>query len=166
MVPTMVDAPHVAARRPLQVPRINWMEIAAGWALAVALQLVLLFLGFGLGVGAIDFRAAGEELRQQVLSVLVADHAASLVPMRVLDGRRASEPPAAIGAAGNRSIGPSRVASVLPDQAGMAHRTEAGQDGSMMSHILDHAGPVVFWLAVWGVITWIASMFQPAPQSS
>jgi len=144
MVPTMVDAPHVAARRPLQVPRINWMEIAAGWALAVALQLVLLFLGFGLGVGAIDFRAAGEELRQQVLSVLVADHAASL----------------------NRSIGSSRVASVLPDQAGMAHRTEAGQGGSMMSHILDHAGPVVFWLAVWGVITWIASMFQPAPQSS
>lgn len=144
MVPTMVDAPQVAVRRRLQVPRLNWMEIAAGWAVAVTLQLALLFLGFGLGVGAIDFRAAGEELRQQVLAVLVADHAASL----------------------NRSIGSSRVASVLPDQAGMAHRTEAGQDGSMMSHILDHAGPVVFWLAVWGVITWIASMFHPAPQSS
>jgi hypothetical protein len=163
MVPTMVDLPRVAARKPRPIPRINWMEIAAGWALAFTLQLALLFLGFGLGVGAIDFKAAGEELRQQVLSVLAADRASSLAPMRVLDGRRASEPPAAIGAAGNRSIGSSRVASVLPDEAGMARRAEAG---SMASDILHHAGPVVFWLAVWGMITWIASMFHPAPQSS
>lgn len=163
MVPTLVDAPRVAARRSLHVPRINWMEIAAGWAVAVTLQLALLFLGFGLGVGAIDFRAAGEELRQQIMSMLTVDHATSLVPTRIVDGEPASERSAATGAAGSRPIGSSRVASVLPDQAGMARRTEAG---SMTSQILDHVEPVIFWLAVWGMITWIASMFHPAPRSS
>lgn len=162
MVPTMmVDLPRIAARKPRPIPRINWTEIAAGWALAFTLQLALLFLGFGLGVGAIDFKAAGEELRQQVLSVLAADRASSLAPMAAVEGKRASEPPA-VGAAENRASG-SRVASVLPDEAGMARRAEAG---SMASDILHHAGPVVFWLAVWGMITWIASMFHPAPQSS
>lgn len=166
MVPTMVDAPHVAVRRRLQVPRINWMEIAAGWALAVALQLVLLFLGFGLGVGAIDLKVAGEELRQQVASVLVADRPSAGVPMTDVDGDHASEKTTGIGAETDRSIGQSRVASVLPGQPGVAHRTEMGQGGSIASQVLDHAGPVVFWLAVWGAITWIASMFQPVPQSS
>lgn len=68
-----VDVAHSVARRPMQSPRIKWLEIAAGWALAVVLQLVLLFLGFGLGAGAIDLRSAGEEFRQQIASVLIAD---------------------------------------------------------------------------------------------
>ena len=67
-----VDVAHSVSRRPLQSPRIKWLEIAAGWALAVVLQLVLLFLGFGLGAGAIDLRSAGQELRQQITSALVA----------------------------------------------------------------------------------------------
>ncbi|BFU94902.1 MAG: hypothetical protein NTNFB02_16240 [Nitrospira sp.] len=72
MAPKM-DVARSVSRRPTERPRIKWLEIACGWALAVLLQLVLLFLGFRLGVGAIDLRAAGEELQQQIVAVLVAD---------------------------------------------------------------------------------------------
>lgn len=152
---------HSVSRRPAQRPPIKWLEIAAGWALAVLLQLVLLFLGFGLGAGAIDLRSAGEELRQQIASVLVADR--SILPVTLSVPGTAPEDQRTSGLVQDRGMESSRgrAASVLPDPMSGNSRRSA----SIGAEVLDHAGPVVFWLAVWGAITWLASLFSHAPRS-
>ncbi|SLM47316.1 protein of unknown function [Nitrospira japonica] len=165
MAPRIEVAHSVISRRPMQSPRINWLEMAAGWALAVALQMVLLFLGFGLGAGAIDLRSAGEELRQQLASALMADRSAVSptwsIPAGDQIGEAAFEQTGATDAALDRNMGPARVANVLPD----LRAEKTSPIPSIGGQLLDHAGPVVFWLAIWGAITWLASIFTSAPRT-
>lgn len=142
-----LDIARSVSRRSTERPPIKWLEIAAGWALGVLLQLALLFLGFGLGAGAIDLRAAGEELRQQIASVVVGDRP---------DQR-------AFGQAAGTGAEPAyaRAVSVLSDPPSRKNSRSI----SIESQVLDHAGPVVFWMGVWGALTWLASLFNNVPRS-